>query len=305
MDSGNLVLSGDNDQLATSLWESFKNPTDTFILGMKMDGNIKLVSWTNSGDPRSGNFTFSQDELQGEDSYAITKIPDGHWQSRLNADEMPSEVACLLSSNFSTISCSSYLLNLSRLVMDYSGQLNHLKWDVEKKYWALKWWEPKDNCKIFNFCGKFGSCNINNKILCKCLPGFMPSNLEKWNSGDFFDGCTRNQTLCDKSDTFLSLKMMKASNTNAQFGVKNEAECKSLCLGDCRCQAYSYEAANSSKQSGDTTTSTDTCLTWSDDLINLQEEYENGRNLSVRVAKSDIGTVLHINIGIYKFIWKI
>ena len=304
MDSGNLVLSGDNDQLATSLWESFKNPTDTFILGMKMDGNIKLVSWTNSGDPRSGNFTFSQDELQGEDSYAITKIPDGHWQSRLNADEMPSEVACLLSSNFSTISCSSYLLNLSRLVMSYSGQLNHLTWDVEKKYWALKWWEPKDKCKIYNVCGKFGSCNINNKKLCKCLPGFMPSNLEKWNSEDFFDGCTRNQT-CDKSDTFLSLKMMKASNTNAQFGVKNEAECKSLCLGDCRCQAYSYEAANSSKRSGDTTTSTDLCLTWSDDLINLQEEYENGRNLSVRVAKSDIGTVLHINIGIYKFIWKI
>jgi hypothetical protein len=35
MDSGNLVLR--DDQLATSLWESFQNPTDTFLPGMKMD----------------------------------------------------------------------------------------------------------------------------------------------------------------------------------------------------------------------------------------------------------------------------
>jgi hypothetical protein len=39
MDSGNLVLRDDDDQLATSLWESFQNPTDTFLPGMKMDEN--------------------------------------------------------------------------------------------------------------------------------------------------------------------------------------------------------------------------------------------------------------------------
>ncbi len=281
MDSGNLVLSKDDDQFTMNYWESFKNPTNTFLLGMKMDENIKLVSWNDSGDPGSGQFTFKEDE--GKDSYVITKKLS--WESRLSSDDMPPAITCLLSI-FSTITCSRYFLNQSRLVMDYGGQLKYLKWDVEKKYWSSVWWEPQDQCKIDNVCGKFGSCNINNKIMCNCLPGFKPSNPEKWESQDFLDGCTRNLTLCDKSDTFLSLKMMKVSHTNSQFEVKNEEECRNSCLEECRCQAYLYKAAENSTKRDDT----NLCWTWTDDLINLEEEYPNGHNLSVRVAKSDIGT---------------
>ena len=286
MDSGNLVLSKDDDQSAMNYWESFKNPTDTFLLGMKMDENIELVSWNDSGDPGSGQFTFKEDK-EVKDSYVITtKL---FLESRLSSDEMPYDIACLLS-NFSTITSSGYFSNQSRLVMDYMGRLKYLKWDMEKKYWSLVWWEPKDQCKIDNFCGKFGSCNINNKIVCKCLPGFKPSNPEKWESQDFLDGCTRNLTLYDKSDTFLSLKMMKVSDTNLQLPLQSEKECRNSCLEEPRCQAYSYEAAENSTKRGDTTTSTDLCRIWTDDLINLEEEYPNGCNLSVRVAKSDIGT---------------
>lgn len=72
LDSGNLVLSED-DQSAMSLWESFKNPTNTFLPGMKMDENIELVSWTDPGDPRKGNFTLKLDEL-GEGIYTITNV---------------------------------------------------------------------------------------------------------------------------------------------------------------------------------------------------------------------------------------
>ena len=285
MDSGNLVLRDDNHS-AMNYWESFKNPTDTFLLGMKMDENIELVSWYDSGDPGSGQFTFKEDE-EGNDSYVITtKL---FLKSQLSSDQLPDYIACLLL-NFSTINCSSYFLNQSRLVMDYRGQLKYLKWDVEKKYWSSVWKEPENQCKIDNVCGKFGSCNINNKIVCKCLPGFKPSNPEKWESQDFLDGCTRNFTLCDKSDTFLSLKMMNVHHTNSKFEIQNEEECRNSCLEECRCQAYSYEAAEDSTRRSDTTTSTNLCRIWTDDLINLEEEYQNGRNLSVRVAKSHIGT---------------
>uniref|UniRef100_A0A7N2MV39 Bulb-type lectin domain-containing protein n=1 Tax=Quercus lobata TaxID=97700 RepID=A0A7N2MV39_QUELO len=85
MDSGNLVLSEDV-QSAMILWESFKYPTDTFLSGMKMDEKTNLVSWNGSSDPRTGQFTFKQDEDEsGEGSYAIKEKVDYHWKSRSTA----------------------------------------------------------------------------------------------------------------------------------------------------------------------------------------------------------------------------
>jgi hypothetical protein len=70
---------------------------------------------------------------------------------------------------------------------------------------------------------------------------------------------------------------------DVDFVKKNETECRKYCLNNCQCQAYSYEAAKS----------TTNCRIWTSDLSNLQEGYTNGgRNLSVRVAKSDIGNPL-------------
>ncbi|KAM4114338.1 hypothetical protein ACJW30_04G061400 [Castanea mollissima] len=306
MDSGNLVLSDDDFQSATSLWESFKYPTDTFLPGMKMDENITLVSWTDSGDPRSGQFTFKQDEF-GVESYAITKKPVDYWKSRIpgkfmNSEEMPYAIAYLLT-NFSKNTSSTYLNNTksqlpliyrdARLVMDYSGQLKYLIWDPKKTNWSLVWWAPEDQyCSIYNACGKLGSCNINNWFPCKCLPGSKPTYPEKWQARNFFDGCTRNSTSCDKSGTFLSLNMMRVRNPDTDFPVKNEEECRESCVEDCRCQAYSYQANENSMLRGDTSTNTNLCWIWNDDLSDIQEEYANGRNISIRIAKSDIGSTV-------------
>ncbi|KAH0969071.1 hypothetical protein GBA52_029072 [Prunus armeniaca] len=57
----NLVLSDGDDRLAVNniLWQSFQNPTDTFIPGMKMDNHMELTSWKDQDDPRIGDFTFN------------------------------------------------------------------------------------------------------------------------------------------------------------------------------------------------------------------------------------------------------
>jgi hypothetical protein len=60
MDSGNLVVSDDDDQSATSLWESFKNPTDTVLPGMNISEFLSLTSWKLDGDPGQEQFTFSK-----------------------------------------------------------------------------------------------------------------------------------------------------------------------------------------------------------------------------------------------------
>ena len=58
-DSGNLVLYNNE----TSLWESFENPTDTFLPGMSMSSSTILTSWRDRDDPRIGNYTIKRDPL--------------------------------------------------------------------------------------------------------------------------------------------------------------------------------------------------------------------------------------------------
>ena len=299
MDSGNLVLS-DDDQPAMSLWESFKNPTDTFLSGMKMDEKITLDSWKNSDDPGSGDFKFKQDEL-GEGSYVITNKAVTYWKSRIkgtfmSSDKLPSRISNLLS-NFSPNSTSYPKKepkpndNYARLVIDFSGEFRYLVWDKNNQDWSMEWWEPEDQCSIYNACGKFGSCNINNRFTrCKCLPGSKPTDPEKWNNLIFSQGCTQTSTSCDKSKTFLPLKMMKVSNMpDTETEVENEEKCKKLCDEECQCQAYSYAVTENNTQRGTTSTRANKCWIWNNDLSDLQEEYVHGRNISVRVAKSDIG----------------
>jgi len=71
MDSGNLVLR--DEQYVMTLWESFQNPADTFLPGMKMDEELTLSSWIGDGDPGTGNFTFKQDR-EGEERYAFRVV---------------------------------------------------------------------------------------------------------------------------------------------------------------------------------------------------------------------------------------
>ncbi|XP_059450902.1 G-type lectin S-receptor-like serine/threonine-protein kinase At4g03230 [Corylus avellana] len=298
MDSGNLVLR--DDQLARSQWESFQNPTDTFLPGMKMDEELTLTSWIGDGDPGPGNFTFKQDQ-EGEGYYVISKKPKPlvYWRNWI-LGEMRDTIANLLlnvTRSNSTASCEQYKKSswleyakcianykknsndsCARLVMNYTGELQCYQSG------DLTWREPENECSFYNACGNFGSCNVNNKLECKCLPGFQPANQGNWNSSDFLDGCIRNWKSYDKSDKFLSLKMMKVSKPDTDVEAKNETECRKACLDNNQCQAYSYALSRSQR-----THRTYKCWIWTSDLINLQEEYtKGGSDLSVRVAKSAI-----------------
>ncbi|XP_027348569.1 G-type lectin S-receptor-like serine/threonine-protein kinase At4g03230 isoform X1 [Abrus precatorius] len=299
MDSGNLVVS-DEDQgnhAEKILWQSFANPTDTFLPGMKMHDNLALTSWSSYEDPSPGNFSFEKD--QGENQYIIWKRSIRYWKSSVSGKfvgtgEMSTAISYLLSNFTLRVSpnntvpfLTSSLYSDTRLVMNYWGQLQYLKMDSEKK-WLLVWVEPRDRCSVFNACGNFGTCNSKYDSMCKCLPGFKPNSIESWNAGDFSGGCSRRTNVCSgdaNSDTFLSLKMMKVGNPDAQFNAKNEDECKLECLNNCQCYAYSYQENEEARQ-GDSKDAV--CWIWSEDLNNLEEEYEDGCDLHVRVAFSDI-----------------
>ena len=222
---------------------------------LSLDGNINLTSWRGRDDPN-----------------AIVTNKEGttiYWKSSVGLYTFLTTIEYQNDADFENV----------RLVMNFSGKIKYWVQSTNGT-WYLSDAELSNNCSMYNVCGNFGSCNLNNKLKCKCLPGFKPYVAQKWHSGDFSDGCTKNSVSC--GNTFLSLKMMKIrKNLEERSRAENETECKELCLKHCDCKSYSYNRGSEMP-----------CWIWKQELVNLQEEYEGGYNISIRVAISDIGTVL-------------
>ncbi|XP_057494292.1 G-type lectin S-receptor-like serine/threonine-protein kinase At4g03230 [Actinidia eriantha] len=298
LDSGNLVVR--DDQPGKSSWESFYNPTDTFLPGMKMDENLKLTSWSSEDDPRSGNFTFQQDH-GSENSYKIMNGMTLYWTSRetgsFKPDALYDPMALLLNSTNATGNSVYKLPSISwnfgnvRLLMSSSGKLQYYTLDDNKR-WSLIWSEPRDSCSVYSACGNFGVCNIKNMVLCKCFPGFEQVLPNKWKGGDFSSGCKRRLEVCgnDKErETFMDVKMMKVGIPQLQYAkADTKQQCETECRSSCQCQAYSYNDASYRQKRG---SGIDGCWIWTMPPNSLQEEYaEDGYNISVRVVASSIGS---------------
>nr|GMD30069.1 G-type lectin S-receptor-like serine/threonine-protein kinase At4g03230 [Ipomoea batatas] len=299
LDSGNLVLI-DNVSRNTTLWQSFDYPADTFLPGMKMDDSLTLTSWASSGNnPKPGNFTFTQDPRDKE-HYIILKRTLTYWKSGVgdqltSLNSLPPAVSSLLSNSNPKVSSLPPYEN-PRLLMNSSGEIQFYSWDRDKTSWSLQWSEPHDRCSVYNICGKFGSCSNNNKngLLCKCLPGFEPTNSEDWEANVFSGGCSRKPaSSCNqnaKRDTFLNLTSMTFGNPDLPFpNAKTEEDCRQECLNNCQCQAYSYSALDRTRRQRGTGDLRQECRIWTSDVIALQQDITNGLNISIRIAISDMG----------------
>ncbi|PKI37966.1 hypothetical protein CRG98_041639 [Punica granatum] len=73
----------------------------------------------------------------------------------------------------------------------------------------------------------------------------------------------------------MSLKLIKVGRPSVRSEVTDPTECKDKCLPNCECRAYSYTYNES--------VATDKCWLWLQDLNNIQEDTENGRDVYVRV----------------------
>lgn len=301
MDSGNLVFSEENEQ--SFLWQSFDHPTDTFLPGMKMTEDMKLISWKGSVDAAEGDFTFQRDS-ESENQFVIEKkslvVSQPYWESQ-SLDEIY-RISYMLSNFTRPITTTTKGTKTSpykslysktmyhktsdyvntRLVMNFTGQLQFfvLKDDLNGE-WSLVRSEPRDPCHVLNACGEFSSCNSENAILCKCLPGFKPKSLDGWRSRDFSKGCERKSELCSKDvkeGTFLNLKMMKVGKLGEKAEAHDKEDCRSKCFQDCKCDAYLYEDDNYRVRQ---------CWVWYG-LDKIQEFVGDGLELNVHVARSDI-----------------
>ncbi|XP_047342450.1 G-type lectin S-receptor-like serine/threonine-protein kinase At4g03230 isoform X2 [Impatiens glandulifera] len=284
-DSGNLVLTDDSSE--TLLWQSFEHPLDTFLPGMKMDGNMELNSWApkcEGNSNRTGEYTFRVDdsnEGKRNISVVIKNKSSTNWKSpdlSYGSDQLFEPVRDLLLNN------SAGYYESSRLVMNSTGNIQ--LWDMSTNPMTLIWSapDPGNPCSIYQYCGQFASCNSENVLYpCRCLPGFNPTSSTS-------EDCSPSQPLEGSNDKFVKLKVKKVIENDTNFdNAKDESECQTECLSNRQCKAYAYRNSASSRSTKDDVNSNGECFIWNIDLTDMEESSNIADyDINVRVAATAI-----------------
>ncbi|XP_023736683.1 G-type lectin S-receptor-like serine/threonine-protein kinase At2g19130 [Lactuca sativa] len=295
LDDGNLVLrdSGSNS-VEPAVWQSFDHPTHTWLPGAKFgyDNRTKknqvLTSWRSKDDPGVGLFSF---ELQPSSNEYVIKWNGSHqywtsgaWNGK-TFDLIPEmrlnyiyNFSYHMNENESYFTYSVYNPSIiSRNIMDVSGQLQQLTWLEATNEWNLFWSQPRKQCEVYALCGSFGICRQSGLPFCNCLTGFNPRSESEWNQSGFSSGCVRKtDSQCwrntEKQD-FLKIRVKNLPPNNS-VAVGSAGECRTTCMNDYSCNAYSFVGTQ--------------CLVWDGDLLNLSEDDGSGNTIYIKVASKDL-----------------
>ncbi|KAI3728800.1 hypothetical protein L6452_17443 [Arctium lappa] len=293
-DDGNLVFRNGSSS-SPPIWQTFEHPTHAFLPGSKLGFNNLtntkqvLTSWRNREDPATGLFSLELDQnaLQYVLKYnkSLVYWTSGSWNGRFfsSIPEMKSGVkfTFIFSQNENETYNTYYLYDtstISTLIMDTSGQIQQLTWFESSKKWLPVWIQPKTKCEIHAFCGTFGTCKQTTESqFCSCLTGFTPRSKSDWNQSDFSGGCVRKTNLqCGRNAETPDFLMTRVKDLppNNTVAVGSSGECRTNCLNNCSCNAYSFFDNQ--------------CSVWDRDLLNIPEDDSNGKTIYVKVASKDL-----------------
>ncbi|KAK2977813.1 hypothetical protein RJ640_006305 [Escallonia rubra] len=305
LESGNLVVRNSNDDNPDNyMWQTFDYPSHTLLPGMKLGRNLVtgldryLTSWKTSDDPARGAYKYLLDPrgypqivlMNGDKEIYGT----GPWTGlRFSGSQglKPNSIYTYglvynqveVYYGFQLINSSVY----SRLVLNPDGVVQRLTWNYRTGEWNVYLSMPVDNCDIYGLCQGFGSCNIGNSPVCGCLDKFVPKYPRDWENADWSNGCVRETPLvtsdCQRGDGFLKYPGKKLPDTrNSSYnGSLTLDDCHKVCLENCSCMAY----ANSDSRNGGSG-----CLLWFGELFDVRDLTENGQDLYIRVAASEISS---------------
>ncbi|KAM0927740.1 hypothetical protein ACQ4PT_002677 [Festuca glaucescens] len=306
LESGNLVVRNGSSDI--SLWQSFDQPSDTMLPGMKLGKNLwtggewQLTAWSSPDDPSPGDYRRTL-ETAGLPELVVwqrdvKKYSTGPWNGRyfsgvpevswyankytLRVTKSPSEMTYGYTAAPGT--------SLTRVVVNHTGGVERLVWDMGNGEWVSYFKGPRDPCDAYARCGPFGLCDAGaaSSGFCSCVEGFspvVPASSSAQEVRDSAGGCRRNAALdCDGGKTtdgfkvVPGVKLPDTQNASVDMGVELE-ECRERCFADCSCLAY---AAADIRGGGDGTG----CVIWKDAILDLRF-VDGGQNLYLRLSKSE------------------
>ncbi|KAL8248361.1 hypothetical protein R6Q59_005229 [Mikania micrantha] len=260
-DDGNLILRHGSNS-SPPIWQSFDHPTHTLLPGMKLLYNKRtntkhiISSWKSAENPAVGLFSLEIDhdykQLVIMWNRSVQYWSSGSWDGQFFSWIPEMRLGSIYNFSYIDNENESYLTYypynssvISRFIMDISGQLWRLAWSESYEQWFLVWSQPEKNCDVYGGCGAFGVCNEQMFPLCSCLTDFEPRSLTDWNLNSFSGGCVRkNEQNCKINKHMFVLSYFRASFFSAftenEALPLDEAECRSSCLDQCVCNAYSF-----------------------------------------------------------------
>ena len=305
LDTGNLVLIEANERNTSNhLWQSFDYPTDTLLPGMKLGWNldtgveIRITSWKSQDDASTGDVYFSLEPHGIPDIFLWNKqkrvFRTGAWNGESFGGVPILNVIAVLNDAMVSNAHEVYYIpstinqsSLSRLVVNWTGEIQRYAWIESSQSWNEVWFAPAADCGHYGLCGPFGICDSNGFPVCKCIEGFHVKNQQQWDLKNFSDGCARKTKLDCGTDGFKHKANVQLPDTTRMFLNMSMTllECRNMCLKNCSCTAY----ANAEITAGGGGTG---CVMWTDKLIDVRQFSEGGQDLYVRLAASDVGKFL-------------
>ncbi|KAK1415628.1 hypothetical protein QVD17_31412 [Tagetes erecta] len=307
LDTGNLVVKNGNITNSDSyIWQSFDYPGDTFLSGMKLGKNFitgketYMTSWRSDDDPSPGEYTLKFLMVKGKyqqvyimrSSVIETRIGPFNGISFSGRSLLtpgpsyPPYVGYMIVSQnemyFTTVSKYNTSTSFARTMITPNGKREISLLEFSKREWTTINSLPVDYCDNYGVCGPYGSCNIANSPYCGCLKGFEQKNSNETSVDNATSGCKRSIALdCGPGEGFLNFSSMKLPDT-ANAVYKNNMsllDCEVACKNNCSCTAY----ANPNITPGG-----NGCLLWFGDLIDVRVYPQNGQDLYVRLAASEL-----------------
>lgn len=311
LDTGNLVLVDNNN--GRTLWESFENPSDSFLQKMKIStsGNEAeidlLTSWKSPSDPSIGRFS------SGLDPQNIPQVfvwdngkpywRSGPWNGQTfigvpSLDSVYLNGFSLVDDREGSVTLLYNYANDSTIIyieLDSEGDLIEKYWNHEVQDWEIGWSALEDECDVYGKCGPFGSCTYSQDLpICSCLKGFEQKDIGEWERGNWSGGCVRMRELkCErngtvgeegKEDGFLKLTTMKVPDF-AEWSDAVEENCGKECFRNCSCLAYSFYSGIG-------------CMQWSGTLIDTNKFLKSGGvDLYIRVAYSELSNMQLLSLS--------
>ncbi|XP_040988195.1 G-type lectin S-receptor-like serine/threonine-protein kinase At1g11300 [Juglans microcarpa x Juglans regia] len=275
LDTGNLILT---NRVLEVLWQSFDVPTDTILPGMiaaRSLNLLELTSWKSTEDPARGLYSMVIYCAQLEDGYRIDYL-NGSSSMLLKSFAWP----------------SNHTSDISRMVLDVSGQLKLQSWSEDRQRWYSL---NSSRCGVHAFCGAFSVCNETVDESCGCLTGFKPRTrtpMDASGSGNKSSGCERETDLqCRVSNNdhqknwFSRMSHVEwPDNGHLQVNISEDSECELTCLENCHCVAYAYDCGRSNKRLCN-------CTVWFGDLYNLKQVSSNdgsGKDFNLKLATPNL-----------------
>lgn len=256
---GNLVLV---DQANNSLWESFRYPTDTIVIGQHLSVGTSLSSAVSASDLSTSDY-----QLRLTSSDAILQWHgQTYWKLSMDTSAYTDSGNTV---EFMTINGTGlYLLNRNGSVvvrvalastdfrigkLDASGQFMVNSFSNGK--WNHEFVGPSDGCRLPFVCGRIGQCSANsasNTPTCSCPSNFHLSSL---NSCVPVDGSFSLFSACNSSNNGSQVDSSAATYLTIGYGYDyfsndfskqlnyglNLSVCQEVCSGDCSCFGVFYD----------------------------------------------------------------